>query len=270
MKVQFFCPMWGMAQLNLKEMLLKIKNAGYDGIEFGFPLNSILKNEFLKCTNKLSLQIIGQQYDANGNTYAEYKQNLEENLYYLASFKPLFINSQTGKDFYSFEQNSELIHVTRRVELDTGIPIIHETHRGKFPFCINTTLQYIKAFPDIRFTADFSHFCNVSESYLQDQQENLQLIIKYVYHIHARVGYPQGPQISDPRLPEWQEAVNYHLQWWDSINKNHNSIHTKLLTITPEFGPFPYMFTLPATQMPIASQWDINLYIMQLLKKRYN
>jgi hypothetical protein len=98
-----------MAQLNVKDMLLKIKNAGYDGIEFGFPLNSILKNDFLKCTNKLSLQIIGQQYDANGNTYTEYKKNLEENLYYLASFKPLFINSQTGKDFYSYEQNSELM-----------------------------------------------------------------------------------------------------------------------------------------------------------------
>lgn len=270
MKIQFFCPMWGLAHMNIKEMLHKIKNAGYDGIEFGFPLNSNLKNEFLEWTNKLSLQIIGQQYDANGNEFSEYKQNFEENLYYIASFKPLFINSQTGKDFYSFEQNLELIHLSQKIEHETGIPIIHETHRGKFPFSVATTFKFIESIPEIRFAADFSHFCNVSESYLQDQRENLHAIIKQSYHIHARVGHPQGPQITDPRLPEWEEAVNYHLHWWDTIIHHHHSLCTDLLTVTPEFGPAPYMFTLPETKEPVASQWDINLYMVQLLKNRYN
>jgi sugar phosphate isomerase/epimerase len=270
MNIQFFCPMWGLAHLNIGDMFLRIKNAGYDGIEFGFPLNSNLKDGFLKHTKKLSLEIIGQQFDASGNTFNEYKQSLEKNLYYLATFKPLFINSQTGKDFYSFEQNSELINLAQKIEFETGIPIIHETHRGKFPFCINTTVDYINAFPDIRFTADFSHFCNVSESYLQDQRDNLQIIIKHAHHIHARIGHPQGPQITDPRLLEWQEAVSFHLQWWDSIVRYHQSIRSELLTITPEFGPAPYMFTLRANQAPIASQWHINLHMMQLLKNRYN
>ncbi len=261
--------MWGMAHLNVKDMLLKIKNAGYDGVEFGFPLNSTLKDEFQKSVSELSLQTIAQQYDANGDTYTKYKQSFIENLYFLASFKPLFINSHTGKDYYSFEQNSELIQISRKIEQEIGTQIIHETHRGRFPFCIPTTLQYLDAFPDICLTADFSHFCTVSESYLQDQQENLHRIIKYSCHIHARVGFPQSPQITDPRLPEWNEAVEYHLQWWDAIVEHHKSIHTDILTITPEFGPEPYMFSIPVTQMPVANQWDINLYMMQLLKTRY-
>jgi len=40
-------------------------------------------------------------------------------------------------------------------------------------------------------------------------------------------------------------------------------------TITPEFGPAPYMPALPYTKMPVASQWDINVYMMNLLKERY-
>jgi hypothetical protein len=41
---------------------------------------------------------------------------------------------------------------------------------------------------------------------------------------------------------------------------------TKLLTITPEFGPAPYMPALPFTQQPIGNQWKINMDIMNYLK----
>jgi len=42
-----------------------------------------------------------------------------------------------------------------------------------------------------------------------------------------------------------------------------------ILTITPEFGPFPYMVSLPGTNEPIANQWEVNLFMMNLLKERY-
>jgi len=41
------------------------------------------------------------------------------------------------------------------------------------------------------------------------------------------------------------------------------------LTITPEFGPPPYFPILPWTKAPVGSQWDINLHMMQLLRRRY-
>jgi hypothetical protein len=40
------------------------------------------------------------------------------------------------------------------------------------------------------------------------------------------------------------------------------------LTVTPEFGPPPYLPVLPWTQMPVASQWDINVHMMHLLRDR--
>jgi hypothetical protein len=54
----------------------------------------------------------------------------------LATAKPLFINSRTGKDYYSFEQNRELIKLAKTVSTETGVAVVHETHRGKLSFAI--------------------------------------------------------------------------------------------------------------------------------------
>jgi hypothetical protein len=40
------------------------------------------------------------------------------------------------------------------------------------------------------------------------------------------------------------------------------------MTITPEFGPAPYMPLEPFTQKPLASQWDINMEMKNYLTKQ--
>ena len=132
MKILFYCSLWGMDNFPIRESLAKIKRAGYDGVEFGFPLNDPRQREFLNVTKELELEIIAQQYDAKGKVFREYEASFEENLYYLTSFKPAFINSQTGKDYYSFEENCKLIEKASSIEKETSVLIIHETHRGKF------------------------------------------------------------------------------------------------------------------------------------------
>jgi hypothetical protein len=83
------------------------------------------------------------------------------------------------------------------------------------------------------------------------------------------VGYPEGPQVPDPRVKEWQDALGKHLHWWDQVVARHRAENTTL-TITTEFGPFPYMVHEPASGNPLADQWQVNVFMMQLLKKRYN
>lgn len=75
-------------------------------------------------------------------------------------------------------------------------------------------------------------------------------------------------QVTDPRSREWATAVDHHLRWWDTIIAAKRKLHQPI-TITPEFGPFPYMVNNPRTGDPIGSQWEINIYMMQLLKERY-
>ncbi|MEO8819890.1 MAG: sugar phosphate isomerase/epimerase, partial [Ginsengibacter sp.] len=68
---------------------------------------------------------------------------------------------------------------------------------------------------------------------------------------------------------QWQQALQAHLSWWDKVAER-KKLEDDTLTITPEFGPFPYMVTLPETGEPIANQWEVNLFMMNLLKERYH
>jgi len=87
-------------------------------------------------------------------------------------------------------------------------------------------------------------------------------------HIHARVGHPEGPQVSDPRAPEWSDAVEAHLGWWQRVAVHQRSHGAPVLTITPEFGPPTYMPALPFTRQPVANLWEVNVYMRDLLKER--
>lgn len=88
-------------------------------------------------------------------------------------------------------------------------------------------------------------------------------------HIHARIGHTQAAQIPDPRAPEWEKAIDYHLKWWDKIIETHKQKGTEVFTICPEFGPYPYMPEIPFSRQPVADLWEVNLYIRDLLNKRY-
>jgi len=154
------------------------------------------------------------------------------------------------------------------LEAHGGIIICHETHRSRMLFAAPVGRQYLEKVPELRMTFDVSHWCNVSESLLQDQQETLDLTLARVDHIHARIGHPEGPQVNDPRAPEWESALKAHFGWWDKIVEG-KKLSGNRLTILTEFGPPDYMPTLPYTREPVADQWAINVHMMHLLRKRY-
>jgi len=269
-KIKFFCPYWGSDSLSYPRFFNKVKDAGYDGVEMSLPFNKSEKSDILSLLNDNDLELVAQHFETKDPDPVIHKDNYRKHLYNLAEAKPLFINSQTGKDYFSFEDNSELIEISFQVEKETGIPVVHETHRGKFSFAVHITRQYLEKVPDIKLGLDISHWCNVAESLLHDQLESVDLALLHTRHIHARVGYAEGPQIIDPRLQEWEEALNFHLACWDKVVENFKHLKKEYLTITPEFGPYPYMIQLPFTRMPVSSQWEINLYMKKLLKARYS
>jgi hypothetical protein len=248
----------------------KVSNAGYNGFEVGIASTATEADlhDIWNVSEKYRLKIIVQHYD----TYdADFSKHYDQYVAWLNKAKHLScvkINSQTGKDFFTIEQNSALIEAAMNVSKQTGIQVVHETHRNKFSFAAHVAKQYLEQIPDLKITLDASHWVCVAESFLEDQQEAMQLAIERTEHLHARVGYTCGPQIPDPRVPEWQHALNMHLRWWDKVaarKKNEQA----LLTITPEFGPYPYMVHMPGNTQPICNQWDVNVYMMELLKKRY-
>jgi hypothetical protein len=87
-------------------------------------------------------------------------------------------------------------------------------------------------------------------------------------HIHARVGHPEGPQVSDPRAPEWADALHAHVAWWDKVMQQKKQLGGTMTVLT-EFGPPDYMWSLPYTRQPLSDQWAINVHMMELFRKRY-
>lgn len=249
----------------------QVKEAGYDGVEMNIPNDPKFSTQLRALLEQHELLLIAQQYLPPATESPEaYTRKMERYLEHLATFRPLFINAHTGKDYYDFDTNCRIIERAEQISTKAAVPLLHETHRGRFSFSTFSIKPFFEKFPDLRLTADFSHWCCVSETYLEDQSEIMQEAIRRSEHIHARVGHTEGPQVPHPEAPEWKEALDHHLCWWDSIIRHQKSLHKERFTITPEFGAIPYLPTLPFTNQPVASQWDINVSMMELLKKRYS
>jgi sugar phosphate isomerase/epimerase len=270
MVVKFFCPRWGSENISWKDFFHKAKNAGYNGIEFGVPgeLLTPALDEIWNLAAMHDMLLIPQHYDTYEAVYSKHYDLYCEWLEKIKPYKAIKVNSQTGKDFFSFVQNHSLIQAAEKFSQETGISVCHETHRNKFSFAAHITKEYLQKIPLLQITLDISHWVCVSESYLEDQPEAVALAIERTQHLHARVGYVEGPQVPDPRVSEWQQALQAHLAWWDKVAERKKN--EDILTITPEFGPFPYMIPLPATNDPIANQWDVNVYMMNLLRERFS
>jgi sugar phosphate isomerase/epimerase len=269
-KLLFFCTRWGQEHLTWTDFCKKVKNAGYDGVETTLPLDDKERAQILSELNKFGLKLIAVQWDTVTADFTAHTKEYELWLRSAASANPLFITSHTGKDFFSFEQNEQLLNLAQKISDETGIKIIHETHRGKFSFAAHITKAYLEELPGLKLTLDISHWFAVAESYLANQQEAVDLALRHTDHIHARIGYVNGPQVNDPRAPEWDDVVQKHLLLWDKVLDMHKNKGSEQLTFTTEFGPFPYMQLLPYTEIPVVSQFRINEYMLNLLKRRYS
>jgi sugar phosphate isomerase/epimerase len=266
MKIKYFCPSWGAENPDQEPFFAKVKDAGYDGVEMSLPMEPERKEKILGLIKQFDLQLVAQHWETLTADYEAHKKEYRQRLENLATASPLFINTQTGKDFFSYEQNAGLIKIANEVSSEYGIKIIHETHRGKFSFAAHVTAQFLAKMPGLRLGLDISHWCNVAESFLDDQTENVSLALSRADHIHARVGFPEGPQIPDPRAPEWKEALDKHVHWWQQVIGQRQKEGYSEFTITPEFGPYPYMTILPFSKQPITNQWEVNLFMMEYLK----
>ena len=254
----------------LDEYGAQVKKEGYDGIEIWWPLDKKGQDEIFEMLKKYSLEV-GFLTGGQESTYPEHFKTFTSMVDGAANNtiqKPLYINCHSGRDYFSYDQNKTFIDHTLALAKQTGIKICHETHRSRMLFAAPVARHYIDTIPELRMTFDVSHWCNVSETLLHDQQETIDLTLQRVDHIHARIGHPEGPQVNDPRAPEWKSAVDAHFGWWDKVMEMKKQ-KGDTMTVLTEFGPPDYMPTLPYTRQPLGDQWDINVHMMHLLKDRY-
>ena len=273
MNIKYLCTYWGCEHLSAKSFLdLVIKN-GYDGVEINFPDDASFIEEFLselqsirKSTHPKFIFVAQQVLPNRIETYESYVQRVSDRLQFLVSLGPNAVNSHTGKDYFDFGENSKILELTNQISKSSDIPILHETHRGRFSFHAKTLLNYLDLFPNLKLVGDLSHFGVVSESNLEDQEAILTKIFPKIKHIHARIGFEQSPQVNDPFAPEWNSYLERYLFWWKQIISIQEKKGLTEILITPECGPYPYMPEKPFSKDPLSNQWDNNIRMMQYLQ----
>lgn len=268
--IKFLFPHWGSESLPISSFIEIVEDNSFDGIEINLPQENKFKNDFFEAIevqrNNNSDFILGLQqvFGVKRESPKDYLNNVIDRMESFIPWRPNFINSHTGKDHYSFDENCQIIDAIENFSSRNNIPVYHEIHRGRFTFHSQTIGRYLEKFPNLKFVGDFSHWCVVSESMLEDQEQIIEQISPHIYHLHSRVGHEQSPQVNHPFAPEWSNHLKKFTGWWKQVILNYKN--PKGMTITPEFGPFPYMPNQPFTQEPISDQRSINIEMKDYLK----
>lgn len=260
MKLMLVRHLWGVDHTQgLEHFLTRWQEVGYTVIESAFrgsPDRAALLR-FLKHSGwRWIAQVFSRDFMAGG-TVREHLDSLRLQIDDCLDEGPLFFNAHSGSDGWSLAEAEDFFGEALEIERCVGVPVAHETHRMR---CLGSpwvTRYLVERFPNLKLTCDFSHWVCASERLLDDCVPIMRLAARHCYHLHARVGHEQGPQVSDPRAPEWQNHLKVHETWWDMVWASQQKRGFELSTLTPEYGPAPYMPVLPYTRTPVVDLADI-------------
>lgn len=190
-------------------------------------------------------------------TVRQHIESLREQVEECVDAEPLFFNGQTGSDHWTLDEAEDFFSAAVEMERAFGIPIHHETHRSRYLGNPWNTSRLLERLPALKLTCDFSHWVCVAERLLEDAFPVIATAAARCHHLHARVGYEQGPQIPDPRDPVWAAHLHMHEHWWEMAWAAAQARGENTVTLTPEFGPPPYLHTLPFSGEPVGNLEEI-------------
>lgn len=242
----------------IERVFERIAAAGYDGVECPLPARD-QEPLFRRLLSEHKLDYIAQVLTEGGSPLESFRRQTER----AAEFGPSLIVSQSGKDSDSLEERLGFFAKALELEAELGIEVAHETHRGRALYTPWHTAEMLRRLDGLKLAADFSHWCCATESLLEEHAGLMALACSRSIHIHGRVGHREGPQVADPRAPEYGYELSVHENWWTDIVRRRVAAGAQTITFTPEFGPPGYMPTLPYTRQPVADLWEVNEWMAQ-------
>ena len=255
MKLKLVRHLWGVDLAHgLQHYLPRWRDVGYEALEVSIRFVPD-RGAFLRFLSDNKFQWIPQIFSNDfipGGTVREHLDSLRVQMEECLDHAPLFFNAHSGYDNWSFAEALDFYGEVLDLEKKIGLPISHETHRQRYFATPWQTREILKKFPDLRVTCDFSHWVCVCERLIPDMGETIALAARQCHHLHARVGFEEGPQVPDPAAPEYAAHLKAHEGWWNVIWKSQAGRGMQVSTLTPEFGPPPYLHTLPHTNVPVA------------------
>ncbi len=264
MRLDVFRSLWGVPGA-WEASFPRIAGAGFVGVELRVPTDDARAADRRRLAELLTghgfgliaeVSACGYVIPRRDATPEEHLADLRRQIPRALELGPRFINGYHGCDAWSWDEHRRFFAGFLALEREFGIPMTVETHRGRSLFNPWITRDLLREFP-LKLTCDFSHWCVVAERLLDSELPIIAQCAEHCWHIHARVGYDQGPQVPDPRAPEFADEVAAHERWWDLCWRAQERAGRAGMTLTPEFGNEGYLHHLPYTNVPVADLWDV-------------
>ncbi len=268
MELNLLRTLWGYAG-DPADAAAESAKAGFDGIEGQAPADPSRRAVFGEALAANRLSYIAEITTA-GSYVPERHASLEEHLATLAQgleacreLNPLRVNCIGGCDAWPEAMSRRFFEQGMELADKQGVEIAFETHRSRSLFNPWITQRLAADLPNLKLTADFSHWCVVCERLMDSELEVIESIAPQVAHIHARVGFDQGPQVPHPAAPAYAEALAAHQRWWEILWQAQQTAGRTVSTMTPEFGPDGYLHLIPFSEEPVGDLWQINQWMQQ-------
>lgn len=265
-QLKTFKTLWG-NELPIAQACQQALSAGFGGIEGQAPVDSGLLQAWQGALNESGCDYIaeivtgGDYVPQRDWTVQQHLEDIKRGIENSLPLTPLFATCITGCDAWEESQSIDFFGQAIELAEVAGLALSFETHRSRSMFNPWVTLRLAQALPQLKLTADISHWCVVCERLMDSEVETLQLLAPQVFHIHGRVGYDQGPQVPHPAAPEYAKALRSHQDFWEMVWCEQFKQSREFSTLTPEFGPDGYCHTLPFSQKPVADLWEINQWM---------
>ncbi|KAJ5376543.1 hypothetical protein N7509_013429 [Penicillium cosmopolitanum] len=243
---------------NWKAWFPELKKHGYNGVEIDihqldpvaeFPrLRELLDQVGLEMSVLAHSSWVGYVGPRPVGLDAQHHlQNYRDVLQSTAVLRPVAINFQSGQDTWTVEESVKFYQGTLQVDKELGLTghVFHETHRNRSLSTPYHSLQILQAVPELKITADFSHWMVCCERILDISDEDRTLldeVIPRVGHLHARIGTTQASQCPEPLNPIFEQERLCMERLWTKIIESYlerNGPNASLVFV-PEYGPFPY------------------------------
>lgn len=247
-KLEVYQSLWGMQTCNPNdserphdEVFQQAADANFVGMCLDPAVGQI--EEYLALKPLYSQHNMGCLVNVFPHTVAEMRPLLE----FSKEMEAPFVNVIAPVFPMTVEGALPIIRTWLDMSADIGVPIKFETHRDCITNDMFMTLQLLDAIPEMRLTADLSHYCvnrEMSAPISTQNQAWIQRILDRSDSFQGRVSSHEQVQVP-LHFPQNQKWVAIFKDWWARgfISWRNRARDDETLIFLCELGPPEYAFT---------------------------
>jgi len=244
-----------------EQKLTMIRDAGYDGVGVRF-----VERDYARDVTRF-LRANGMTWQAQ--CYPKSVDDLKPVLDLVAEFGADHVNLQPDVRPTRLHDCIPYIEGWRRLADQAGVPVHIETHRDRMTTDLFFTLELLDCFPDLRLTADVSHYV-VGREFAwplpPEAHAQIHRVLDQTWGIHGRVASREQVQIqlSFPHLRHWVELF---MGWWEYAIRSwrKRAPGDAVLTFLCELGPPEYAIT-GADGYELSDRWEEALWMKDQIR----